>query len=1700
MAIQSQQALALDALSVLNDLPPNPAQPVLENGVHLRWFVGEDRSFPLKGGYYLFRRRVRGSDTGTDTQQQCVMPRLKDRDPVGVAAQRFIDTGIGTLSANGEQFLKPRAIGAPGTPGIAAFTLDQPGLRFSLPAGTTTGNFTVRLVFFPTALAPKPGAAQGGKPQATIVIYRGAAIVTQRIVVPPPAQQDITIAIEQPGADSIQISGVLAELVELCYGGKPPAPVIAPAGATGLAGPVSPGPPAPDQVIPVPIPPVPIPPRPILPGPGWEIIPDLNAVIKLPLTHPLYPASPGAESINASQAIASARVHYGTWQKSFDPGTATAGNGTITLTNGSPLATGSGTNWTDELIGSLIRLPLTGTDSTAYAVMTVLAPNRIVLSRAWSGNTLNNATYQLVTGDDFAELHDRVASLLQSPSDMRAATVPPPLDRGSVAGGKCVRVSASAHVIGIGTQWTANLAGCWIEIGPAWFQTTYLDGSNIYRIAAVVSATQLTLDRPFSGVPFFMPTPTAKSDYRIFARADGGDPTSGAPSFDFKPMDLLELASLMPGYAQALGLYGIDTKVSKGNIFDYIVIADHENRFSQQAGNALTWLNGTPDFTGDAVDGFIKFGVQHIGSPPLAPPTQLELFRLPTAGARISIAHPDRADSDAGLSVLNAASWANPSATQVMPVMLNLSRLARGTDQTNLTPVGSNAAGYDDLGRLLPSRRDSATAPNPPADWPANPIHFIDPGPERSGLDVGWYSYRANAIDLFGRFSLDSAPIPWKNIDASTAPAVDAIHLADTTPPPPPAGVLAWMLDDRDPYVVRDAAFKQWRNQFPASSPIVGLRLKFRWPWSHQNQGPDLSEFRVYFLDNPINARTGRATSVSAVSGQPTLSLVTLDLDLQDSTPANAYQGASLQAGNQAFPILSSQSTTVNQATTVQLTVENGGPSKTVMPESNVDGAVVISMGHPLHKELLHPGNWKWLAAIPQGLAGTRYDIDMVEDGAAIPFDAETNSFTGEQATWNGAAFVLDAIPGSHQLTSVRPGIDVLALSSDEPPGYYVMDIQSVQASGLLIIPTQLPDPVPLPATTFTWRIGPANAGLRGLAGSWNAATRRFSLDGTPNLSNVTPGADLVYIAAAGATPANLDFFFAIDSLDAASRTLTLESTVHLNALPNGASFAWQVGRPVRHYEVFLPDPSVPQVEVTTDPAIQLAPVFNLLTPSLNEPVRHGTIGVSSVDKRHEIADRYWPLRGRKGNESFVSGPAPVFRVLRDPPPTPTYTWNVTRLLATRANYRDESFFTMRWDNPGAGYHAHVFRAMDSSLFLAHWNLSGQLPVGGPPGISVLSGTSVLPGFAARKANFAAHSAAAAAAEASSNTATFETESALAGIDYREAAKLYEQLNDETLWWLAAQHELADAYMQVTIKPLDLSDPATFDRLGPDNDPATFAASGTVRAYIDMLPGKSTNKYFYAVMLLDGAQNRSALGGPTPPVYLPKVVPPRAPVITKVLGGDRQITIKWAPNREPDLAGYRVYRADSADAARDVRLMRLMATVLAANTIVPEVDWTDQPVPGKLTFYYCIVAVDTHGNVSSPTRPAVARATDHSIPLPPTWLRSEWVQIDGNGTEQPIAADAPQGEQWSKAVALSWGTPERCETLVERSSPGEVWLSISGWMKSKSNEFDSASGLWLHHLRDGAANIASPNLFRIRVLSPAGNVSDQFDERRVDPT
>jgi len=55
MTLQDRDCLVLDGLSILSDPRPSPAQPVIDEGLHMRWAFGPKRAFPLHG-YHLFRR------------------------------------------------------------------------------------------------------------------------------------------------------------------------------------------------------------------------------------------------------------------------------------------------------------------------------------------------------------------------------------------------------------------------------------------------------------------------------------------------------------------------------------------------------------------------------------------------------------------------------------------------------------------------------------------------------------------------------------------------------------------------------------------------------------------------------------------------------------------------------------------------------------------------------------------------------------------------------------------------------------------------------------------------------------------------------------------------------------------------------------------------------------------------------------------------------------------------------------------------------------------------------------------------------------------------------------------------------------------------------------------------------------------------------------------------------------------------------------------------------------------------------------------------------------------------------------------------------------------------------------------------------------------------------------------------------------
>jgi hypothetical protein len=272
-------------------------------------------------------------------------------------------------------------------------------------------------------------------------------------------------------------------------------------------------------------------------------------------------------------------------------------------------------------------------------------------------------------------------------------------------------------------------------------------------------------------------------------------------------------------------------------------------------------------------------------------------------------------------------------------------------------------------------------------------------------------------------------------------------------------------------------------------------------------------------------------------------------------------------------------------------------------------------------------------------------------------------------------------------------------------------------------------------------------------------------------------------------------------------------------------------------------------------------------------------------------------------------------------------------------------------------------------------------------------------------------------------------------------------LSNDGLRVLAGLPNNDAAFVQVTVSALDPDDPATANRVGPDNPP-DFVVDPSLRAYLDALDGRSTNRFFYRACYLDGAQNRSGLSLSGPPIWLPKVLPPKPPTITKVLAGDanpalpgdNKVTLRWASNREDDLAEYRIYRAmDRAD-ARSIRSMALvhMVAVAAGDPALRPAEnvWTDRGLPALQWIYYRMTAVDHAGNESAPNDAVTARAFDEALPVVPP-LAVGWLPVPDNDARA----------QWTATT----------DTRLERRGATElIWEHATDWLPPGSHTFDDS--------------------------------------------
>lgn len=451
-------------------------------------------------------------------------------------------------------------------------------------------------------------------------------------------------------------------------------------------------------------------------------------------------------------------------------------------------------------------------------------------------------------------------------------------------------------------------------------------------------------------------------------------------------------------------------------------------------------------------------------------------------------------------------------------------------------------------------------------------------------------------------------------------------------------------------------------------------------------------------------------------------------------------------------------------------------------------------------------------------------------------------------------------------------------------------------------------------------------------------------------------------------------------------------------------------GLPLRKYEVIVP--------TAADAVRNGVP----LVTSLAEPVVYAQVSVSTADARPHTPDApKWgagSYGNRPGNEGNVGSMATIFRVRREPPPPPTPPPDAERVFATPADYHSRSFFTYRW-TPTAHLKTHIFRAVDDAVFQEDWRHRPRPPLN--PGDLALFPS---------EARWNALKRQQVATELNQLNSFPPTPPGKA-----LALAFYRKLSNDGLRILAGLPGNDCAFTQITTYVLDPDDPANADRRGPDSA-AGYAPNPALRAFVDTLDGRSTSRYFYRAAYVDGANNIGPLGLSSPPVWLPNVVPPRAPVLTRVLGGDRAITVYWASNRELDLAKYRLYRGDREADARDLRLM----IMVHEETVPPgdpslrpaQMSFTDTPLQGLVTFYYRLVAIDSAGNVSAPSAIASGRGFDESLPVVPLPAVS-WVEVAGVTRAQ-----------------ISWTSAD--ETMLQRRDPGRSWVEIASWRPAGSYE------------------------------------------------
>jgi hypothetical protein len=514
-------------------------------------------------------------------------------------------------------------------------------------------------------------------------------------------------------------------------------------------------------------------------------------------------------------------------------------------------------------------------------------------------------------------------------------------------------------------------------------------------------------------------------------------------------------------------------------------------------------------------------------------------------------------------------------------------------------------------------------------------------------------------------------------------------------------------------------------------------------------------------------------------------------------------------------------------------------------------------------------------------------------------------------------------------------------------------------------------------------------------------------------------------------------------------------------------------GLPLRLYELLLPVPGGPAF-----PGVPLA-------PSEIDPIVYAHVSVSAaVDKQHTADNSKWsssPWGNRPGNEGKVGTPAKIYRVLRSKPPAPVGVDDSDKVWATKADYHSRSYYTFRWPKSGT-YKAHIFRALDDTLFQTDWERRQQ----GPASLNPLDLDKFpIPTWTQPTRD---------AIAAELNNLPIPAVSALFDETARAA---YAALSNNALRTLAGLPGNEAAFSQLSYLPLDPADTTNADRAGPDGT-ETYIPNAALCAYAAELDGRATNRYFFRAAYVNAALTVGPLGPSSPAVYLPKVMPPRTPAIVKIASGDRCATITWTTANVDASGQYLLYRTKEDRRLRDVRLMEQVATIkaVALDPGTAKADWTDRYLVGGHTYHYCLVLIDADGNASTPSKPASLFVPDEIPPSPAAWTAQDWMIQDVNSNALiawPTDGVVPAG--YRPTLRLKWeASTVGLSFVISRSE-----LRRPGWHLVARGDGALYAGAQPGEFVcvDPDANPVVDLQYRIRVCNAAGLWSREYTMQQI---